>query len=89
MYTNDQHDPGPDPRKGKQKDVEAETEEKEIVNGQSQTQVTNDSEVPEGETNDSTASEEENDEKINNLRDALNSDNMPLPPDERDNGIVN
>lgn len=92
MYTQDQNDPGapgPDPKKNKQKDGEAETEGTEIVNGLSQTQVTNSSEVPAEEPNDSTTSEEENEEKLNNLRDALNSDNLPLPPDEGNNRIVN
>ncbi len=80
-------DPGP--KKSQPKDVEGTTETREIVNGQSQTQVTNNRDVPAVETNESTTSEEEKDEKTNNLRDALNSDNMPLPTDEGDNGIVN
>jgi hypothetical protein len=81
--------PGPDPKKSKQKEVDAETGGTEIVNGQSQTQVTNDSDIPISGANESPVPEEENDEKNNNLRDALNSDSLPLPPDERDNSLVN
>jgi hypothetical protein len=86
---NDPGTPGPDPKKSKQKDIEAESEGTEIVNGQNQTQVTNDSDMAPIDINESTVSEEDNDEKINNLRDALNSDSLPLPPDEQDNSIVN
>jgi hypothetical protein len=81
--------PDPDPKKMKAKDIEAESDASEVVNGQSQSQVTNSSETPATETDEGSISEEEKDEKINNLRDALNSDNMPLPEDERDNDVVN
>lgn len=79
----------PDPKKSKPKDINPELEDTDVVNGQSQSQVTNDSEMPEPEPDDPSVSEEDRDEKINNLRDALNSDAMPLPDDERDDEIVN
>jgi hypothetical protein len=92
MQNNNETFPGtpdPDPKKSKPKDIEAESEGTEVVNAQSQSQVTNCSETPATETDEPPISEEEKVVKINNLRDALNSDNMPLPEDERDNDIVN
>ena len=51
--------------------------------------MTNDSEPQEAAPEDPIETEEEMDEKKNNLRDALNNDNLALPPDERDDSIVN
>lgn len=84
-----QSTPGPDPKKSQLKDDLTDASEQDVVNSQSDAQVTNDSGLSAQEAYDTPESEEAMDEKINNLRDALNSDSLPPLPDEEGNGIVN
>ena len=79
----------PDPKKPKPQDILSETEGEELVNGQSDTQIINSSDPLPADTIEDMPSEEEEDEKLNNLRDALNSDELALPPDERDDDVMN
>jgi hypothetical protein len=80
------------PKDHKYKFLTTEAEDTDIVNGQSQNQVTNAGDELTGTseaTDDRELTEEEQDEELNNARDALNNDNYPLPPDERDDTDLN
>jgi hypothetical protein len=85
-----QADPGPkDP---KDNAFVAETEDADIVNPQSQGRVTNAGDEltgPSEARDEDEPTEEELDEKLNNARDALNDDSYALPPDERDDEVLN
>jgi hypothetical protein len=80
------------PKDQKDKGLITEAEDTDIVNGQSQNQVTNAGDeltgAPEA-TDDRELTEEERDQELNNARDALNNDNYPLPPDERHDTELN
>ena len=85
-----QNETGPKDRKDKAQLAEA--EDADIVNGQSQNQVTNAGDEITGvsETREEDEpTEEDRDEALNNARDALNNDNYSLPPDERDDEELN
>ena len=83
-----QNETGPKDRKDKVQIPEA--EDPDIVNGQSQNQVTNAGDEIGSETREEKEpTEEDRDEALNNARDALNDDNYSLPPDERDDEELN
>ena len=85
-----QNETGPKDRKDKP--FTTETEDTDIVNRQSQNRVTNtgDELIAGSQAKDENEpTEEDQDEELNNARDALNDDNYSLPPDERDDEALN
>ena len=80
------------PKDPKDKAFRTVTEDPDIVNRQSQSRVTNtgDELTAGSESEDENEpTEEDQDEELNNARDALNDDNYSLPPDERDDEALN
>ena len=75
------------PKTKKDKHVLAETDGAKIVNAEEQGEFTNAEDQYTDDTKDPT--EEEMDEQINNRRDALNNDELALPPDETDDDDLN